>query len=103
MVRPIRLRYTQALNRAHATLIAAGRGEELKQSHARKVMREARANVERHAEQIRLRRCAQVAAERAIAATRTAYQRQIEATPDEFDRERWLGRVHDSTPRATEK
>jgi hypothetical protein len=64
MVKPIslRLRHTQAIDQAEATLIRAGRGEEVKRLHARKVMREARRNVEKAKEQARLKRCAALAA-----------------------------------------
>jgi hypothetical protein len=92
MVKPIslRLRHTQALTQARATLIRAGRGEELKQIHTAAVMRQARANVAKAQEQARLKRCATMAAYRAIAAVRAAYQAQ-EKVADEFERERWLG------------
>src|SRR5262249_24725097 len=72
MVKPIslRLRHTQALTQARATLIRAGRGEELKQIHTAAVMREARRNVEKAQEQRRLKRCAVLAAQKAIVAVR---------------------------------
>jgi hypothetical protein len=88
MVKPISLslRYTQALNQAHATLIRAGRGPELK----RAVMRKARVIVESAQEQVRLKRCAVLAAHTAILAVKEAYAAQDKAA-DEYDRERWLG------------
>jgi hypothetical protein len=53
-------------------------------------MRTARHIVERAQEQARLKRYAKLAAEKAILATRQAYDAQIKVA-DEFDRERWLG------------
>jgi hypothetical protein len=92
MVKPIslRLRNAEIRARAEATLIRAGRGEELKQIHTAAVMREARRNVEKAQEQRRLKRCAVLAAQKAIVAVRAAYQAQ-EKVADEFERERWLG------------
>ena len=53
-------------------------------------MREARRNVEKTQEQRRLKRCAVLAAQKAIVSVRAAYQAQ-EKVADEFERERWLG------------
>jgi hypothetical protein len=92
MVEPIslRLRHTQAIDQAETTLIRAGRGEEVRRLRAARVMREARANVERAHEQRRLRRSAQVLAQKAAHAVRLAYDAQLKLS-DEYDRERWLG------------
>jgi hypothetical protein len=92
MVRPIslRLRNAEILAKARATLIRAGRGDELKRVHAAAVMRQARAAVARAKEQNRLKRCAALAANKAIAAVRAAYAAQ-DKVADEFDRERWIG------------
>ena len=92
MIKPIslRLRHTQALTQARATLIRAGRAEELKRIHAAAVMRQARRNVERAQEQRRLGRCAVLAAHKAIVAVKAAYEAQHKLA-DEFERERWLG------------
>jgi hypothetical protein len=92
MVKPIslRLRHTQALAQARATLIRAGRGDDLKRAHTAAVMRQARATVARAKEQKRLKAVAALAAQKAIVAVRAAYQAQ-EKVADEFERERWLG------------
>jgi hypothetical protein len=92
MVKPIslRLRNAEIRARAEATLIRAGRGDELKRAHSARVMREARATVERAKEQKRLKAVAALAANKAIVAVRVAYAAQDKIT-DDFDRERWLG------------
>ena len=94
MVKPIslRLRHTQALAQAHATLVRAGRGDELKRAHTACVMREARANVARAQEQKRLKRCAALAADKAIAAVRKAYWEQDKVDAFEFERAAWNAR-----------
>jgi len=91
MVKPVslRLRYTQALNQAHATLIKAGRGDELKRVHSARVMREARATVERAKQQKRLKAVAALAANKAIAAVREAYWQQDKVDASEFERAAW--------------
>src|SRR5262249_6922049 len=92
MIKPIslRLRHTQALTQARATLIRAGRGEELKQAHNAAVMEQARRNVANAQEQARLKRVATLQANKAVFAIKQAYDAQIKAA-DEFDRERWIG------------
>jgi hypothetical protein len=92
MVKPIslRLRNAEILAQARATLIRAGRGDELKRAHTARVMREAHATVERANEQRRLKRVAALAAQKAIVAVKAAYEAQHKLA-DEFDRERWLG------------
>src|SRR5262245_27396689 len=91
MVKPIslRLRNAEILAKARATLIQAGRGDELKRVHTAAVMRQARATVARAKEQKRLKAVA-AQAQKAIVAVRAAYQAQ-EKVADEFERERWLG------------
>ena len=91
MIKPIslRLRYTQALNQAHATLNRAGRGDELKRAHTARVMREARATVARAKEQKRLKAVAELAAQKAIIAVRQAYQAQDRIDASEFERAAW--------------
>jgi hypothetical protein len=92
MVRPIslRLRNAEILAQARAILIHAGRGDELKRAHAARVTRQARAAVEKGKEQARLKRCAVLAAHKAIVAVKAAYEAQHKFA-DEFDRKRWLG------------
>src|SRR5215831_7926983 len=93
MVKPIslRLRSAEIRARAEATLIRAGRADDVKRAHSARVMREARATVARAREQNRLRRCAKLAAFKAIAAVREAYAAQNKIDGTEFERERWLG------------
>src|SRR5262249_48972443 len=92
MVKPISLglRHTQALDQAYTNLIKAGRGEEVRRLRAARVMREARRNVEKAKEEARLKRCAVLAAHKAIVAVKAAYEAQHKFA-DEFERERWLG------------
>jgi len=92
MVRPISLslRHARAIDQAETTLIAAGRRQDVERIRTARIMRTARANVERAQEQARLKRCAALAAQKAIVAVRAAYQAQ-EKVADEFERERWLG------------
>ena len=92
MVRPISLslRHARAIDQAETTLIAAGRRQDVERIRTARIMRTARANVEKAQEQRRLKRCAMLAAEKAIVLVRAAYDAQIKAA-DELDRERWLG------------
>jgi len=92
MVKPIslRLRNAEIRARAEATLIRAGRADDVKRAHNARVMREARATVERAKEQKRLKAVAALAAHKAIVAVKAAYEAQHKLA-DEFDRERWLG------------
>jgi len=91
MVKPIslRLRNADILAQARATLIRAGRGPELERAHTARVMREARATVARAQEQNRLKRCAALAANKAIAAVREAYWQQDKVDASELERARW--------------
>jgi len=92
MIKPIslRLRNAEILAKARATLIRAGRGDELKRAHTAAIMRQARATVARAKEQKRLKAVAALAAHKAIVAVKAAYEAQHKLA-DEFDRERWLG------------
>jgi hypothetical protein len=91
MVKPIslRIRHAKILAQARATLIRGGRGAELEQAHKRAVMERARAIVTRGKEQNRLKRCAALAANKAIVAVREAYRRQDQVDGSEFERARW--------------
>src|SRR5262249_51862066 len=93
MVKPIslRLRSAEIRARAEATLIRAGRADDVKRAHSARVMREARATVARAREQNRLRRCAKVAAFKAFAGVGGVYGAKIKMEGREFGRERWLG------------
>jgi hypothetical protein len=86
MVKPIRLRNAEILAQARATLIRAGRGDELKRAHTAAVMRQARATVARAKEQRRLKAVAALAA---IAAVREAYWEQDKVDASELERARW--------------
>src|SRR5215831_13929175 len=86
----LRLRNAEIRARAEATLIRAGRGDELKRAHTARVMREARATVERAKEQKRLKAVAALAANKAIVAVREAYFRQDKVAATEFERARWF-------------
>ena len=86
----LKLRNAEILAKARATLIRGGHGEELKRAHTAAVLRQARATVEKAKEQARLKRCAVLAAHKAIVAVKAAYEAQNKFA-DEFDRGRWLG------------
>src|SRR6516162_542235 len=91
MVKPIslRLRNAEILAKARATLIRAGRGDELKRAHTAAVMRQARATVARAKEQKRLKAVAALAANKAIFALREPYFRQEKVHPTNFARAPW--------------
>jgi hypothetical protein len=91
MVRPIslRLRNAEILAKARSALIRAGRGDELKRAHTAAILRQARVTVTRAKEQKRLKRCAALAANKAIVAVREAYFRQDKIDASEFERARW--------------
>ena len=91
MVKPIslRLRNAEILAKARATLIRAGRGDELKRAHTAAVMRQARATVARAKEQKRLKAVAELAAQKAIIAVRQAYQARDRIDASEFERAAW--------------
>src|SRR5262245_605678 len=85
----LRIRHAKILSEARAAL-GRGREQELKQAHNTRVIERARATVASAKEQNRLKRCAVLAAQKAIIAVREAYAAQDKVT-DDFDRERWLG------------
>jgi hypothetical protein len=91
MVKPIslQLRNAEIRARAEATLIRAGRADDVKRAHDARVLRQARETVERAKEQNRLKRCARLAAAKAIAAVREAYFLQSKVDASEFERARW--------------
>ena len=93
MVRPIslRLRNAEILAQARAAL-GRGREQELKQAHNTRVMERARGIVAQAREQDRLRRCAKLAALKALAACRAAFGSMRASTSSEIDRERWRER-----------
>src|SRR5262245_41931474 len=91
MIKPIslRMRYTEAIERARTTLIRAGRGDELKRADSARAMRQARATVERRRKQDRLRQIAVLQAQKAILAVNRAYAAQNQLDADEAERARW--------------
>jgi hypothetical protein len=91
MVKPIRLRNAEILAQARAAL-GRGREQELKQAHNARVMQRARGIVAQAREQDRQRRCAKLAALKALAACRTAFGSMRASTSSEIDRERWRER-----------
>src|SRR5262249_17519545 len=91
MIKPIslRLRYTEAIERARTTLIRAGRGDELKRADSARAMRQARTTVERRRKQDRLRQIAVLQAQKAILAVNRAYAAQHQLDADEAERAQW--------------
>jgi hypothetical protein len=85
----LKLRNAEILAQARATLMRAGRGDELKRAHTATVMRQARVTVARAKEQKRLKAVAALAASKAIAAVREAYWEQDKIDASEFERARW--------------
>jgi hypothetical protein len=94
MVKPIslRIRHAAILRDAHAALARAGREEELRRSHSAAVNRRAREMVARRQEQDRLRRCAWLAAQKALLTAQRAYNQMCDSCSNEIDRERWRER-----------
>src|SRR5262245_27890861 len=90
MVKPIslRLRSAEILRRAHAAL-DRGRQQELKQAHNTRVLERAREIVARRREQDRLRRCARLAARKAMLLTKDAFVKISASASNDIDRERW--------------
>ena len=82
-------RRSEILAKARATLIRAGRGDELKRAHTARVMRQARGIVAHAKEQKRLKAVAALAGNKAIVAVREAYFRQDKVDASEFERARW--------------
>ena len=93
MVRPIslRLRNAEILAQAHAAL-GRGRQQELRQAHNARVMERARGIVAQAREQDRLRRCAKLAAFKALHAARDAFANISFSSTSEVDREHWRER-----------
>src|SRR5215813_9404092 len=91
MIKPIslRLRYTEAIERARTSLIRAGLGDELKRADSARAMRQARATVERRRKQDRLRQIAVLQAQKAILAVNRAYAAQDQLDADEAERAQW--------------
>src|SRR5262245_15862597 len=85
----LRLRHADALAKARATLIRAGRGDELKRAHTAAVMRQARATVARAKEQRRLKNCAVLAAQKAIVEASRAFFHMDKLATTEFEQARW--------------
>jgi hypothetical protein len=94
MVKPIslRIRHAAILRDARAALARAGRDEEVRRAHNTRVMERARGIVAQAREQDRLRRCAKLAALKALAACRTAFGSMRASTSSEIDRQRWRER-----------
>jgi hypothetical protein len=94
MVKPISLRsrHAEILREAHAALARGGRDEEVRRAHNTRVMERARGIVAQAREQDRQRRCARLAALKALAACRTAFGSMRASTSSEIDRERWRER-----------
>src|SRR4029077_3588372 len=86
MVKPVQLRIAEIIARARAMLIRDGRGEEIKQA----TLRKARRIVSEAQEQKRLKRCAALAAQKAILSVIGGHAAQDKVT-DDLDRQRWLG------------
>jgi hypothetical protein len=84
------MRKARVIAQARATLIRAGRGPELEQTHKRAVMERARAILAQAEEQNRLKHCAALAATKAIVAVREAYRRQDQVDGSELERARWF-------------
>jgi hypothetical protein len=92
MVRPTRLRHAAILREAHATLAGTGRDVQLKQSRNTAILRKAHAIVAQVREQDRLRRCARLAAFKAIASVREAYEKINSSSTSDIDQKRWRER-----------
>jgi len=94
MVKPISLqiRHAAILRDARAALARGGRDEEVRRAHNARVMERARGIVAQAREQDRQRRCAKLAALKAIAAVRDAFGSMRGSTSSEIDRERWRER-----------
>jgi hypothetical protein len=92
MVTPTRLRHAAILQKAHAALAASGRDLQLKKSRNAAILSKAHAIVVEAREQDRLRRCAKLAAFKAIAAVREAYEKINSSSTSDIDRKRWRER-----------
>jgi len=88
----LRIRHAAILREARAALARGGRDEEVRRAHNARVMERARGIVAQAREQDRLRRCAKLAALKALAACRAAFGSMRASTSSEIDRERWRER-----------
>ena len=88
----LKIRHAAILREAHAALVRAGRGQELKQAHNARILERARETVARAQEQDRLRRCAKLAALKALAAVHNAYVNIVSSTTSTIDQQRWRER-----------
>jgi|SRR6516164_1455203 hypothetical protein len=93
-VKPIslRLRHGAILQKAHTLLAGTGKDVQLKQSRNAAILRKAREIVAQAREQARLRRCARLAAFKAIASVREAYDKINSSSTSDIDRTRWRER-----------
>src|SRR5262249_15778478 len=87
----LRIRHAKILAEARAAL-GRGREQELKRAHNSRIMEQARGIVAQAREQDRQRRCAKLAALKALAACRTAFGSMRASTSSEIDREHWRER-----------
>jgi hypothetical protein len=92
MITPTRFRHAAILREAHATLAGSGRDLQLKQSRNTAILRKAHELVAEAREQDRLRRCARLAAFKAIAAVRAAYKNINASSMSDIDRKCWRER-----------
>jgi len=94
MVGPVslRLRHGAILQKANAVLAGSGRDLQLKQSRSTAILRKARQLVAQAREQDRLRRCARLAAFKAIASVREAYANINVSSMSDIDQKRWRER-----------
>jgi hypothetical protein len=90
MVKPIslRLRHAEILAKARAA-VGRGREQELKQAHNTRVIERAREIVAQAREQDRQRRCAKLAALKALAASRAAFGSMRASTSSDVDQQHW--------------
>ena len=85
----LRLRHADALAKARATLIRAGRGPELERHHAAAELQRAHRIVERRRKQDRLRQIAVLQAQKAVVAVNRVYSAQDQLDADESERAEW--------------
>jgi hypothetical protein len=88
----LRIRHAAILREARAALARGGRDEEVRRAHNARVMERARGIVAQAREQDRLRRCAKLAALKAIAAVRDAFGSMSASTTSDVDQEHWRER-----------
>ena len=88
----LRIRHAAILREARAALARGGRDEEVRRAHNARVMERARGIVAQAREQDRLRRCAKLAALKALAAVHDAYVNMVSSTTSTIDQQRWRER-----------